>query len=334
MNMLCSVFRAIVWFVLSPRNWLHVGDGRWWRVARSLHRSVRVSLMSPPQVGRDVRVGRRTTVRVHAGGQLVLEDGAWVGDDCEIGVLGTVRVGQGTSLQHRTQVHGDVYIGAGCVCAANLYLASTTHRFKDIPPLPIRWQDAADAALDRTDSSRPVVVEDDCWLGINVVVCPGVTLGRGTVVGANAVVTTSMPPYSVVAGVPARVVGQRLAFEPPVEVVADSVEHIPYFYAGFEVPNSSQSWRSVTERGRWVQHRFALALKANVAHALRLDVVAVQAARLKHGGIAYTVPQGVSTVVVDALPDARGLLWFSVEDWQPHVVAVLAARLEGSSLSC
>jgi acetyltransferase-like isoleucine patch superfamily enzyme len=51
-----------------------------------------------------------------------------------------------------------------------------------------------------------VVIEDDAWLGTNAVVLPGVRIGRGAVVGAGAVVTEDVPPFSVVAGVPARVI--------------------------------------------------------------------------------------------------------------------------------
>lgn len=53
--------------------------------------------------------------------------------------------------------------------------------------------------------ARPVVVGEGTWLGINVVVLPGVTIGKGCVVGANSVVTKDLPDYSVAAGAPARV---------------------------------------------------------------------------------------------------------------------------------
>ena len=52
----------------------------------------------------------------------------------------------------------------------------------------------------------PIVIEPDVWLGTGVVVLPGVTIGRGAVVGANSVVTQDVPPLHVVAGQPARTV--------------------------------------------------------------------------------------------------------------------------------
>jgi maltose O-acetyltransferase len=54
-----------------------------------------------------------------------------------------------------------------------------------------------------------VVIEDHAWLGTRAMVLPGVTVGRGAVVAAGAVVTKDVPPYTIVGGVPARVIGQR-----------------------------------------------------------------------------------------------------------------------------
>lgn len=54
------------------------------------------------------------------------------------------------------------------------------------------------------DANRPVSIGSNVWLGDGVVVCPGVTMGEGSVAGANAVVTTNVPPYTLVAGMPAR----------------------------------------------------------------------------------------------------------------------------------
>ena len=52
----------------------------------------------------------------------------------------------------------------------------------------------------------PVIIEDNCWIGANAILLPGITIGRCSEVGAGSVVTKNVPPYSVVAGVPARVI--------------------------------------------------------------------------------------------------------------------------------
>ena len=62
---------------------------------------------------------------------------------------------------------------------------------------------------------RPVVVEDWADVGVNAVVLPGVTIGRGAIVGAGAVVVKDVPPFAIVAGVPARVVRFRDGHQPP-----------------------------------------------------------------------------------------------------------------------
>jgi acetyltransferase-like isoleucine patch superfamily enzyme len=62
---------------------------------------------------------------------------------------------------------------------------------------------------DQPGQDAPIEIGDDVWLGANVVVTAGVSIGNGAVVGAGAVVTTDLPPMSISAGVPARVIGYR-----------------------------------------------------------------------------------------------------------------------------
>lgn len=61
---------------------------------------------------------------------------------------------------------------------------------------------------DNIEYAEPITIEDDCWLGANVTVLPGVTIGKGCTIGAGAVVNKDVPPYSVAVGVPAKVVGK------------------------------------------------------------------------------------------------------------------------------
>lgn len=57
--------------------------------------------------------------------------------------------------------------------------------------------------------ARKVVIEDDVWIGARALVLPGVTIGRGSVVGAGSVVTHDVEQYTIVAGAPARIIGRR-----------------------------------------------------------------------------------------------------------------------------
>jgi len=92
---------------------------------------------------------------------------------------------------------GFLEIGDYCVLAPRVYVADSDHVFKDINQ-PVMQQGVT--------QGRSVVVEENCWLGINSVVSGNLTIGRGSVVAANAVVTKDVPPFSVVMGSPAIIV--------------------------------------------------------------------------------------------------------------------------------
>lgn len=61
----------------------------------------------------------------------------------------------------------------------------------------------------RPEDDQDVIIESDVWIGCNVTILKGVTIGKGSVVAAGAVVTKSCPPYSVIGGVPAKVIKKR-----------------------------------------------------------------------------------------------------------------------------
>ena len=63
------------------------------------------------------------------------------------------------------------------------------------------------------EQDQPVVIEDDVWCGANVTILKGVTIGRGSVIAAGAVVTKSFPPYSIIGGIPAKLLRHRFTEE-------------------------------------------------------------------------------------------------------------------------
>jgi acetyltransferase-like isoleucine patch superfamily enzyme len=77
-----------------------------------------------------------------------------------------------------------------------VYITDQNHDYTDIS-VPISQQ---------SQPERAVVIGDSSWIGFGSVVLPGVTIGRHVVVGANSVVTSDLPDYSVDVGVPARVI--------------------------------------------------------------------------------------------------------------------------------
>lgn len=186
-------------------------------------------------LGRGAKIGSRTRIDVGQTGRLVLGEKIWMSSDVEIETATEVRIGRETTIQRRCTINGTTRIGAGCIFAPNVFVSSGTHPFRAIPHLPIREQERR-LAVEGKDPGldRPVWIQDDCWLGTNVVVCPGVTIGKGSVVGANAVVTRDVPPYTVVAGSPACMIGRRLDWQPPLTVHTSSEEDLVYVLSGDE----------------------------------------------------------------------------------------------------
>jgi len=105
------------------------------------------------------------------------------------------RVNGGAFLDGR----GGLTVGTDVLVGPNAVILSSEHRWDDpLQPIVLQGQRLA-----------PVTIGNDVWIGGNVVVTPGVTIATGTVVGAGAVVTGDTTPYSIVAGVPARPMGER-----------------------------------------------------------------------------------------------------------------------------
>lgn len=94
---------------------------------------------------------------------------------------------------------GEIIIGNNVMIGPNTLLRAEDHAFDRID-IPI---------CEQGHKAGIIKIEDDVWIGANVVITKDVTIGEGCVIGAGAVVTHDIPPYSVAAGVPARVIKSR-----------------------------------------------------------------------------------------------------------------------------
>ena len=72
-----------------------------------------------------------------------------------------------------------------------------------------KFRKRKDGSFYNLEYAKPITIEDNCWLASNVVVCGGVTIGEGCVIGAGSVVTKDIPPYSLAVGNPCRVIRKR-----------------------------------------------------------------------------------------------------------------------------
>lgn len=110
-----------------------------------------------------------------------------------------IRIGNNAELGQRCVIYGGVSIGDDVLMGPGVRLITRNHSVGDVGR-PIREQG---------DVFAPIIIEDDVWLGANVVVLPGVTIGAHSVIGAGSVVTKSCAPYSIMGGVPAKFIKSR-----------------------------------------------------------------------------------------------------------------------------
>lgn len=137
--------------------------------------------------------------RIAIGDHVFIGPGSWLQTlpDAENASV-AVSIGKGSSFAGACVVSAvrSVTLEENVLLARNVYISDHSHKYTDID-LPVMAQGL--------DKIQPVLIKQGAWLGQNVVVCPGVTIGAGSVVGANSVVVKSIPDHCVAAGAPARV---------------------------------------------------------------------------------------------------------------------------------
>ena len=117
---------------------------------------------------------------------------------CINNAVGDVMIGDHTRIGLHNTIIGPVEIGSHVNLAQGITVTALNHNFDD-----------TEKRIDEQGvSTNPVTIEDDVWVGANAVILPGVTIGNHCVVAAGAVVTKDVPPHSLVAGVPAKVIKQ------------------------------------------------------------------------------------------------------------------------------
>jgi acetyltransferase-like isoleucine patch superfamily enzyme len=169
-----------------------------------IEKDVRWQVPRSVVLGRRVMVGQGCFVDAHSlTSRIELQDDVWLSQGCflVVGRNATILIGPRSYVGHRCLFygHGGIQVGQDVLMANDVQLICGNHTFAR-RDLPIRAQPTEE---------RPIVIEDDVWLGASAIVLGGVTVGQGSVVAAGAVVTRSLPPYSVARGVPAQIVGAR-----------------------------------------------------------------------------------------------------------------------------
>jgi acetyltransferase-like isoleucine patch superfamily enzyme len=147
--------------------------------------------------GKGSKVRWRTRMDVLPFNKFELGERSTIEDFCTVNNgVGDVLIGNNSLVGMSNVIIGPVTIGNNVIMAQNIVASGLNHEYRDVT-LPIHEQKIITA---------PIVIEDDCWIAANSVITAGVTIGKHSVVAGGAVVTKSIPPYSVAAGNPAKVI--------------------------------------------------------------------------------------------------------------------------------
>lgn len=154
-----------------------------------------VQATAPIRLGRNVSIWRTKRAVFRAG------QGVFIASNTHLHVEGTLTLGDHVYIAPNSllSAHEQIVIGDDTQIGDGVSIRDNDHRF-DRRDVPVRLQG---------HTSAPVVIERDVWIGSHAVVLKGIHIGTGAVVAAGAVVTKDVPPYAVVAGVPARLLRYR-----------------------------------------------------------------------------------------------------------------------------
>jgi acetyltransferase-like isoleucine patch superfamily enzyme len=149
------------------------------------------------RLGRAVAVEGRDAVSLGDG--VSLYGGVYLG---ATGERGRISIGPRTHIDRNSIVYGQggVRIGSGCAIASGVIVYSQSNQYRKDPTAPI---------LDQGTVYEEVTIGDDVWIGAGAILLPGVRIGDHAVIAAGSVVRADVDPWQVVAGVPARGIGDR-----------------------------------------------------------------------------------------------------------------------------
>lgn len=116
-----------------------------------------------------------------------------------------ISLGENSGIGDEAYFIGKVVIGANVMMAARCAFIASAHSYQRTD-IPMREQQGEE---------KQIVIGDDVWIGYNVIILGGVTIGTGTIIAAGAVVTDNVEPYSIVGGVPAKLIKKRMTSSIP-----------------------------------------------------------------------------------------------------------------------
>ena len=109
-------------------------------------------------------------------------------------------IGNNSGIGVRCEINGEIHIGDNVLIAPDCIFYTQNHEFHDASKLIISQG---------YSKSSPITIEDDVWIGRRVIVLPGVSIGKGAVIGAGSVVAKDIPAYAIAVGNPVQIKGYR-----------------------------------------------------------------------------------------------------------------------------
>jgi len=147
--------------------------------------------------GKRSLIRRRTRIDVIPWNQFRLGNDSTIEDFTTINNgVGDVIIGDRTRVGLGNTFIGPITVGNDIMFAQNIVLSGLNHGYEDI----------SKSIHDQPITKAPIIVEDEAWIGANSIIVAGVTIGKHSVVAAGSVVTKTVPPYTIVAGNPARII--------------------------------------------------------------------------------------------------------------------------------
>jgi len=135
-----------------------------------------------------------------------IEDAVSLGPDCKL--LGDIYLGAGTKINSNVEFIGNISIGRYCSIARHVIFQGRNHFFHKAAIQEKFYIELFKQELGEI-SKGPIVLGSDVWVGTRAIILSGVNVGHGAIIGAGAVVTNNVEPYSIVAGVSAKHVKWR-----------------------------------------------------------------------------------------------------------------------------
>ncbi len=177
---------------------------------------VKIECKKKISCGKGVTIGDYTYINALCKGGVRIGNNVSIGRKCSIECTGVLRnlgesltIGNNVGIAENSfiGVRGQVYIGDNCIFGPNVKIHSENHIFT-CTNVPIKLQG---------EQRKGVRIEEDCWIGSGAIILDGVHIGKGSIIAAGAVVNKDVESYTIVGGVPAKLIRHREELESPVE---------------------------------------------------------------------------------------------------------------------